>query len=140
MTNNYTEEDKKAFARKDILSARQSAAKNTAVIFEGKEVSFDIFKTYADLMFEWIYDGQKPMTDVLQAVNKSVKKSKTEGIISIEPHLTLNQKAVKEAVEKSLNRLVSVDDLLAWSNNQGYSGVIPANLKSVDKIVKFLEE
>ena len=129
--SNYTKDDKEAFARKDILSARQSAAKNTATIFEGKSIPFEDFKDYAELMFKWIYEGQKPVDAVttIQAVSDT------------QPQLKPAEAEVKKAVEKKLGRGITVADLDSWVNSLGkpeLKSTLPQNMNSVDLIVKFL--
>jgi len=54
----YTEEDKEAFRKKDILNARMSALKAVASNHEGKEFGDIQFRSEADLYFKWLTQDQ----------------------------------------------------------------------------------
>ena len=148
MANTYSEADKVAFKKKDLLYARQTAANVTSAIFEGKEIDSNIFIDYAGVVFDWLFQEQDKLDErnVPQIGNTSkpdvptpsVEQKKVLDAIFNKLNLTFDgnspciseieiQKKVLQYSTKVANvvnptypkSMASVDKIVNWINNNG---------------------
>ena len=75
--------DEKTWELKDKLSARQSALKAAAWVYEGKEIEADKLKAYAEELFAWLWRDKykndketapRPNTQELRVLTKLAEK------------------------------------------------------------------
>jgi hypothetical protein len=69
----YSDEEVKAFERKDQLMSRMAAIKDVATVFEGKGIDTDTILKEADKYYGWIVQGQLWSQDLVPV--SSVKTS-----------------------------------------------------------------
>ena len=138
MANNYTKEDKEAFRRKDWLSARQSAAKDASVIFEGQGIEIDKFIAYAEEIVKWIWQGQGDVPEPLREV-KPTKQQKA--ILGTTPMPNLEEKKILDEIERKLPPTTGLYNLvLDWAEQKCGKRVYPKKQQSVNEFCEWYLE
>jgi hypothetical protein len=125
----YSEEDKKAFKKKDMLNARFSALKCAGINNEGKGVDAKDMLIEADKYYGWLYpDVSLPDTKPAETVN-------------VLPTPTVAQAKVLEKIAAELN--LNVEDIKSKVLNiaeRDYNiRKYPENVKSVNVFVNKLK-
>ena len=130
--------DAEVWARKDDLSARQTAANVTGYVFEGKEVLIENFIEYAEKIRAWLFTNQKltvdvtapkmPETSGTQVLPQpTLAQQKTLEYIAVELKTELNDKLknevldfVEQTYQKRLypSKIPTADKFVAWYQNK----------------------
>jgi hypothetical protein len=103
------------WAKKDDLSARQTAANVTGYVFEGKEVPSKDFLKYAEDIRKWLFINQTPLPKK-ESKKEQVKKDKATENPTI-PTPTLVQKPILDNLQKEtgLSSVELYPLVLEWS-------------------------
>lgn len=121
MANNYSEADKLAFKRKDLLNSKMSALKAASLINEGNsEVKVKQVLKEAQEYFDWLVQGQD-FSDI--RAEKKSKKSKSKEVVDKAtenptiPVPNLQQKKVLDIIQQKTGMIEAelFPLILEWS-------------------------
>ena len=136
--------DPLVWAKKDHLSARQTAANCTSYIFQGTGVDIEYLKKYADEIFNWLFQEQDKLDVKVPEVSKRDNLPTPTESDSV-PVPTADQKKVLDAICVHLPKLAPKEvqqRVLQYSTEVAgkSSPQYPTNILAVEPIVKWLKE
>jgi len=140
------ETDPSVWAKKDHLSARQTAANCTSYIFQGTGVDIESLKKYADEIFTWLFQEQDK---IAVKVPKVVKKKATKEVPPTEsdslPVPTAAQKKILDTICVQLPEISPKEvqqKVLQYSTEVAKKSTpqYPTSKLAVEPIVKWLKE
>jgi len=144
--SNYSEQEIRAFKKKDLLNSRMSALKAASIVFEASNMGYKGILAEADKLYEWLQQDQDAVVADMKPSNTKepdydVDTKKSEVL----PEPTLAQKKVLDAIAQELTGNGDACDMdklkskvLGWAEEVHGDRRYPNNASSVEAFLTWV--